>query len=355
MGKHAAKNNFGTDIQQNIKKNRRRYTIGLIGLWLVLAVVIGGIVALTLTRSNKVVRTVRVVIPRGYSSAQIADKLAEEGLISNAYTFRVFVAFNKVDDRFMPGNYRLKTSMSYTDIADKLMAGPKKSYYSVSIPEGLTLKEINERLAKASGRPADDFKAVTNGADINKYDFKSLPTGATSLEGYLFPKTYQFEKKTPPKKIVERLLHQFELETGMLDWSPATAKSLSRHEIIVIASLIEKEAKVPEERPLMAAVIYNRIALGMPLQIDATIQYVLPERKTELSLADTKISSPYNTYMQKGLPPGPIASPGVDSIKAALAPAQVDYLYYVLTTADGHHTFSRNYSDFLKAKNQANR
>jgi len=352
-GKHVLKTN--TEVRP--KKGGRKkvyYIIGIISLWIVLLAVIGSIAAIILRRPpSRKVKTALVIISRGLDSSQIANKLAQEGIVGNAYTFRFYAIYNNVDDHLLPGKYRLSSNMSYREIVKKLVAGPKKTFTKVIIPEGFTLKEVNSRLAESTGRSIESFRAATSGSAIYKYNFRYLPTGAKNLEGYLFPKTYQFEKTFSAKKIIDRLLYQFQLETENLDWSLAEQKSLSRNDIITIASLIEKEAKVPEERSLMSAVIYNRLALGMPLQIDATIQYVLPERKGVLTEADTRYSSPYNTYLNKGLPPGPIANPGIDSIKAALAPAQVDYLYYVLTSPDGRHTFTRNYAEFLKAKRQA--
>lgn len=348
VGKHAVKA-IKTDFGP--KKNRRRiYIFGLFGLWILLVAVVGAALYLTLARPKPKVITATVTIPRGYTSAQIADRLAERGLISSAFTFRLYASFNRIDDRLLPGSYVLHSNMTYDEIAAKLTTGPKKKYIKVVIPEGFTLKEINERLARLTSRPVGEFTAVTEGAFVKKYDYKFLPDGAANLEGYLFPKTYVFEKKTSPKKIINRLLYQFQLETNALDWSPATARGLGKNEIVTIASLIEKEAKVPEERPLMAAVIYNRLALGMPLQIDASVQYVLPERKIQLTIEDTKVDSPYNTYLRQGLPPGPVANPGFDSIKAALNPAPVDYLYYVLTSPDGRHTFTNNPAEFEAAK-----
>lgn len=354
-GKHAVKSEITGEIIGKTKVKRRTYIVGIIALWLILAAILGTVAFLAVSRPRSKVVAAKVSIPSGFTSAQIARRLAEKGLISSAYTFRIYSAFNKVDGQFLPGSYFLRSDMSYAQIADKLTAGPKKTYIKVIIPEGFTLDQVNERLATELARPVKDFKAATIGANISGYDFTLMPAGATSLEGYIFPKTYMVEKKDSPKKIIGRMLHQFQVETGSLDWSPATSKSLSKNDIITIASLIEKEAKVPEERSLMAAVIYNRLAKGMPLQIDATVQYALPQRKPLLTDRDLKVQSPYNTYLHPGLPPGPIANPGIDSIKAALAPAPVDYLYYVLTSPDGHHTFAHNYSDFLQAKKRAGR
>ncbi len=364
-GKHSAKHRLKTDkayIKVNNKsrapKRRGRiasYLFGFIGLIIIIGFIAGSFVVLKDDRSaGNGVATATINIPKGFSSTDIAAKLAEEGIIKNAFSFRIYATLNNIDDRFLPGDYSLNSDMTFEEIADKLTTGPKRESVTVVIPEGFTIDQVNQRLAEVFEKDKSDFEAVTEGEVINDYDFTSLPMGAKNLEGYLFPKTYTFEKNDDPKKVVGKLLSQFDLETKSLDWSYAEQKGLSKKEILIIASLIEKEAKVPEERPLMAAVVYNRINIGMPLQIDATIQYVLPKRKEVLTIEDTKFDSPYNTYLNRDLPPGPISNPGVDSIKAALAPAQVDYLYYVLTSPDGSHTFTSNYSDFLKAKKQMN-
>ncbi len=322
-------------------------------LWLAL----GAVVFFLLTVFNQPRKVehkpVVIYIRKGLNSRQIANLLVKHKVVANSLTFRIYASYNQVDYRLLPGTYQLKTNMPYNEVIRKLTKGPKKSYVKIVIPEGFTLKEIVARLSDKTGRPAQQFYQATQGNQILKYNFPYLPAGANSLEGYLFPKTYTFETKVKPRQIIERMLRQFKIETQNLDWSLAEEKSMSRHEMITIASLIEKEAKVPEERPLVAAVIYNRLARNMPLQIDATVQYALPERKTQLNYQDYKVNSPYNTYLHTGLPPGPIASPGLDSINAALHPAAVDYLYYVLTSPDGRHTFTNNYQDFLKAKKQA--
>jgi len=365
-GKHSAKHRLKTDktiLKTNnkkfVKKRKGRlisYLFGLIGLLIIVGFIAGSFVAFQGNGStgNNKAATATINIPKGFSSTDIAERLAEEGIIKNAFTFRIYASLNNIDGRFLPGDYTLNSEMTFDEIADKLTSGPKRETVTVVIPEGYTIDQVNQRLADVFKRDKSEFEAVTKGSAINDYELTTLPAGAKDLEGYLFPKTYTFEKNDDPKKVVKKLLSQYELETKSLDWSSAEQRGLSKKDIVIIASLIEKEAKVPEERPLMAAVIYNRIELGMPLQIDATIQYVLPERKEVLTIEDTKYDSPYNTYQKQGLPPGPIANPGVDSMKAALAPAQVDYLYYVLTSPDGSHTFTSNYDEFLEAKKQMN-
>ncbi|MDP1809557.1 MAG: endolytic transglycosylase MltG [Actinomycetota bacterium] len=299
-------------------------------------------------------RTIKVTVERGQNTAQIAAKLARAGVISNAYTFRVYAGVTQTEARLQPGHYRFKTGLTYYQILKELTKARAVKLVSVVIPEGFTAKQIAERLSAKTKRPPADFYEYISGQGVPQVRPSELPPELNTVEGYLFPKTYQFAQRAHPRAIISRMIDQFQLETASVDWTFAQQKNLTHHQIVTVASLIEREAKVPEERPLMAAVIYNRLAKGMPLQIDATVQYLLPRQKAALTEQDLKIASPYNTYQQTGLPPGPIASPGIDSIKAALAPAPVDYIYYVLTSPDGHHTFTNNYNEFLAAKRRAN-
>lgn len=322
-------------------------------LWLLLVSAVAGIVYFGIFRPRPRLRVVAVTIEAGLNTAQIADKLADAGVISNAHTFRVYAALTQTEARLQPGKYRFKTDQTYYEILKKLTSKPKLKLVTVVVPEGFTAGQIGKRLAKITKRPPADFNEYIRGQGVPQVRPNELPAELNTVEGYLFPKTYEFEERAHPRAIISRMIEQFNRETASIDWTFANDKKLTRHQIITVASLIEREAKAPDERPLVAAVIYNRLAKGMPLQLCATVQYLLPEPKDVLTEEDLKIASPYNTYQQTGLPPGPIANPGIDSIKAALAPAQVDYLYYVLTSPDGHHTFTNNYNEFLRAKRGA--
>ena len=177
-----------------------------------------------------------------------------------------------------------------------------------------------------------------------------------STEGFLFAKRYEFEKGIGAPGIVDRLLEQYLIETEGLDFAGAQERlKLTEYQLVTVASLVEKESANPEERPVIASVIYNRIRADMPLQIDATVQYAIGEPKEELSLADLEVRSPYNTYENPGLPPGPIASPSRESLEAALNPAQTGHLYYVLEADGERHFFTDDYEEFLEAKRAAGR
>lgn len=291
---------------------------------------------------------VKVQIKTGSSSDQIATILADQGVVNNALLFKLYIGRRNAQDKLQAGEYELMTRMSYADALAKLLKGPFIKYYTVVIPEGFTVDQTADKIAKESPIKKQDF---LDAAVRSKYDFPFLKNiSDDSLEGYLFPKTYTVTDKTTAEDLVTLMLRQFNKEVMSLDMSFATKRNLSLNQILTVASIIEKEVKKPNERALVSAVIYNRLDRGMLLQIDATVEYALPEHKESLSYADLEVDSPYNTYKNPGLPPGPICSPGLASVEAALAPAPVNYLYYVLTGEDGSHTFTATYEEFSKIK-----
>lgn len=352
-----------TRMQKKHLRKKERWHVGLLALkaakWIVrwsLMFIIVALIAFLIYQwqlPRAPGESVEVDIPAGTTLDGVSQILHEERVISSAFTFKLLAKYQGVEGDILPGEYRFRENMNPSAVLKLLSKGPEVSTVKVTIPEGFTVGQIADRLAKKTPfdggeflRLAEDFQGASEFAFLD-----SNPT--PSLEGYLFPETYQVRKETDAEGLIEMLLHQFGEETAGLKWSLATKKGLTLHQVITLASLVEKEARQPDERPLMSAVIHNRLAKKMPLQIDATIQYVLPERKSRLTEADLKTRSPYNTYLNQGLPPGPISNPGRASIEAALEPAPVDYLYYVLTDDEGGHTFTNNYEDFLKAKRGA--
>lgn len=221
--------------------------------------------------------------------------------------------------------------------------------YKVVVPEGLTIKQTGDRVESQCKISAVDFTSATNEGD---YVYGFLKDAGGNLEGFLFPKTYTVTGKTSARALVNMMLSQYRKETKGLDWARATARGMSQYQTLIIASLIEKEARLPEERPVIASVIYNRLNAAMKLQIDATVQYALGKWKQALSYKDLEVDSPYNTYKIKGLPPAPICSPGYESIRAALYPATTNYLYYILTSPEGRHSFTNDYQQFLRWKEE---
>jgi UPF0755 protein len=294
-----------------------------------------------------------VVIKPGSSTSEIAEVLTEAGVVDNAWQFKLYIKRNKAETKIKAGEYHLKTGLSYKDALTLLLKGPKTRYYSITIPEGFTLKEIADVVGSKTSISKQEFLTFA-GKDYYDLSFLSeIPSD--SLEGYLFPKTYLITERMNAHDVIKMMLLQFQKEVSPLDFTWAKGRNLSLHQVITVASMIEKEVKIQEERSEVAAVIYNRLNKGMLLQIDATVQYALPERKPQLSYDDLKVPSLYNTYLNPGLPPGPIASPGLASIQAALKPANVDYLFYVLTGEDGSHTFTSSYEEFSRIKEERGR
>ena len=291
---------------------------------------------------------VLVVIEEGESASQIAGKLHAGRVITSATLFRVLAWVQGRQDDFKPGHYLFHPGMHYGEVFAILEAGPNNQA-RLTLPEGLTVAQTAERVAQVLPVSADEFVSATTSGD---YAVSHIPADRQrNLEGFLFPKTYDLAVDVSAREVVETLLRQFDSETAGLDWARASGLGISPYQAVIIASLIEREAVLDEERPLVAAVIHNRLRKDMFLQIDATVQYALPEWKETLTYADLETPSPYNTYLHKGLPPAPICSPGLRSIQAALDPASVDYLYYV-ATGDGGHFFTADYNEFLRVKEE---
>lgn len=294
---------------------------------------------------------VRVVIEEGESASSIGRKLHEKGVVTSATLFRFLAWAQGRQGRFRAGHYLLYPGMRYGEVFSLLEAGPNNQV-RLTIPEGLTVAQTAEVAARATGMDPGEFLEAAAAGD---YEVPILPEEQrNNLEGLLFPKTYDLSADITARELVEVLLRQFQVETAGLDWSRAEELGVSPYQVIIIASLIEREAALDSERPLVASVIYNRLRLGMPLQIDASVQYALPEWKAVLTYEDLKTPSPYNTYLHKGLPPAPICSPGLASIRAALEPADTDYLYYV-ATGNGGHFFTSDYQEFLRVKEEVQR
>ncbi len=328
-----------------------RWIIAVFVLAAILAIL--AVVGFVYYQNSRTSETVKVSIKPGATTEDISGLLAKNDVIDNAFLFRLYVKRNKADEKLQAGEYHLETNMSYKQALDKLVKGPFMKYYRVVFPEGLTVEEIAETVDSKTPISKEDFIAA---AVKSKHDQPFLSGIRTeSLEGYLFPKTYTVTEKTTASDFVDLMLWQFQKETNVLDFSFAKNRGLDVYQIITIASMIEKEVQLDEERPRVSSVIYNRLDQEMLLQMCSTVQYVLPVRKKELTYSDLEIDSPYNTYKYTGIPPGPIANPGIDAIKAALDPVKADYLYFVLTGEDGSHTFTSSYEEFEKIKREQGR
>ena len=288
----------------------------------------------------------RVIIPRGASFAQAADSLARTGLIGSPKMFRLYGRVTGGDRNIKPGTYLLKHGTPWKDIVSALNGG-HGLVNTITIPEGYTLLQITPLLARTLKVPMDSVQAaVRDTALLARLDIPN-PT----LEGYVFPDTYAFPVGTTARQAVREMVYSFERR-----WRPEWDSSLvdlkiNRNDLVTMASIVEREARLPEERPVIAAVYYNRLRKGMLLQADPTIQYALGHHVGRVLYKDLEIASPYNTYIHKGLPPGPVASPGVASLAAAANPANVPYLYFV-ASKDGHHEFRMTLEEHTSAIRQ---
>ena len=295
---------------------------------------------------------VTVAVEQGDTLSSVADKLEEADVIGSSLLFELEARYDGWDKEIKPGEYQFRPGEEREEILKTLSSGDSISAFTITIPEGLTLEQTARVVEEESGVPAGEFEAAAKKTD---YDYAFLDDqDIETTEGFLFPKKYEFEGEKSAEQIVDRLLEQYLVEKRELDFEAAKKRfNLTEYELVTVASLVEKESANPEERSLIAGVIYNRIRSGMPLQIDATVQYVLGKPKEDLSLDDLEVESPYNTYKNRGLPPGPIANPSRESIRAALEPAETDYLYYVLEADGKEHFFTDDYDEFLETKEAA--
>lgn len=282
-------------------------------------------------------------IESGQGLNQIARKLEQDGLVRDARAVRVLARYRGDDRKLQVGEYEVSASWSTSTILDRLTSGRVKTYELV-IPEGTRASEIGVKLEAAGLTTAEEFAAVVSDADFAK----SLGIEQPSLEGYLYPETYRIPRHLSAQAIARVFVEQFERVWKQLE-AIAAKQSLSRHEIVTLASIVEKETAAPEERPLIAAVFHNRLKKRMRLETDPTVIYGIQNFDGNIRRVDLRDdSNPYNTYRISGLPPGPIASPGVDALRAVLEPAESDFLYFV-SRNDGTHKFSRTYPEHNQA------
>jgi UPF0755 protein len=284
-------------------------------------------------------RPLKVTIPEGAGAGQVAAVLKRDGVILSSTWFRLLVKVTGTGRRIMPGEYPLREKMSAEEALWRLTHSTYVSSIRVVIPEGWRLEQIAERLEANGVCKAEPFIALAK---------------AQKAEGWLFPSTYHLKKNTPPQEVINLLKLEFERQTKPL-FSKGFPEGLDERKVLVLASIVEREAVDDSERPLIAAVYMNRYRRGMPLEADPTTQYALGYGqaygwwKKALTYKDLKFKSPYNTYVVGGLPPGPICNPGLSSISAAMAPANLDALYFV-ADRKGKHIFNASFKEHLKAK-----
>jgi UPF0755 protein len=290
---------------------------------------------------------VTVVVPSGATAVKIGEVLKAAGVVKST---GAFTDAARSDDRaktIQPGSYRLKLKMSGKDALASLLDPKSRIRGQVTIPEGLTLKGILATISTKTKIPLADLEAAAA-----KPKTLGLPAYAEGhVEGFLFPATYDILPDATATAVLTTMVNRFEQEATTLGLvERAKQVNLTPFEAVVVASMIERETKYADEGPKIARVIYNRLKQKQPLQIDATVQYLLPKQKPRLLNSDLTIASPYNTYLHTGLPPGAISSPGTKSLEAALTPAKGAWRWYVVTDATGHHEFADTEAEFLRLK-----
>jgi UPF0755 protein len=294
-----------------------------------------------------------ISIRRGWAANKIAQHLADEKIIKNSNAFLIYTQSLNRGAILKAGDYKLSPSMTVEELTGILSDG--KIFVDtirVTIPEGFELRQMKEKFVIMGLVEEEELDQALN----KKYDYwflQHMDEKNYNLEGYLFPDTYEFQRDASGEYIVDTMLKRFDMVFTEQYKEKAKELGMSVEEIIILASIIEREAVVERERPIISGVFHNRLGINMMLQSCATVQYVLGERKPILSYDDIKINSPYNTYTNYGLPPTPIASPGQASIQAALYPQKSDYLFFV-AKRDGSHTFTKTYEEHLRAQRNNN-
>jgi UPF0755 protein len=280
-----------------------------------------------------------VIVPNGATFGQVASLLRERGVLAHPFVFRLLARLRRVDSDVKAGEYRFPAHQTSDAVLQRLVRGEQFAVW-VTIPEGYTAREIAQTLASRSLGDAARYERTflrSGGVGIDGAQTRSL-------EGYLFPSTYLIPIDDSPEAVASILVDQFRRELPADAERRARALGRSVPDVVTVASLIEREGKVDQDRPLIASVIYNRLRLGMPLEVDAAIEYTFPEHHDVITKRDLAIDSPYNTYRHTGLPPTPIANPGKASLDAAFGPATSDYLYYV-AKSDGHSVFAKTLAE----------
>lgn len=295
-------------------------------------------------------RTVEVVIPEGVGTAQIGDLLEAKGVIRSAFGFRVAAYLEDGAEEIQAGRYLLPVGLTAPDALRALLGdGPVTDFVMVTFPEGSWLSDFARVLDRETHISGDDFlELATTSAGPSLSPIK--PPDVATMEGLLFPSTYQVVEDDTARSLLRRLARELVAQMEDLDLSAVEAMGYSPYEVVIVASMVEAEAGVEQDRARIARVIYNRLDAGIPLGIDATVIYALGEHKQVLTRTDLEVDSPYNTRIVAGLPPTPIGAPGAASLAAAAAPAEGDWLYYVLADCEGRHAFSETYAEFLEDK-----
>ena len=338
--------NTGRTLRKKRAKNTGRT---LIILLLIIVIALASVFISTIKKPLKISQSEVVNVEEGDSFYSIINSLSNEKKIKSPFIIKIYAKLTGLDLEVVPGSHTLEKGMSVKDIAKTLKDINNANAITITIPEGFNIEDIATRVEEKGICTKDEFLSAVKSYPLPSY-VKDNPDKRYNLEGFLFPDTYNFEIGVEPEYIIETMIKRFEEV-----WNEITEgidiKEDDIEKIINVASIIEKEARVDEDRPLIASVIYNRLEQDMPLQIDATVIYAHGYYIENVRNRHLAIESKYNTYLHKGLPVGPICNPGAPSIKAALNPANTNYLFYLLASDDEHY-FTDNYDDFLKKKEE---
>jgi UPF0755 protein len=299
-------------------------------------------------------RVITVDVEPGMGASAVADMLAEQGVIRSAASFRITARLNPdLAGRIQTGSYELIAGTDNEEILEILAEGPPPpEVFRVTIPEGLTVEQTLERFAESGPHDVEALRAALAGVPLPEWVPPDLPEGAQPFEGLLFPNTYDFRMDSDAQAVLARLVEETERVLEQVTPPP----DLTAYQTLIMASLVEREARIRDEQPTISSVMHNRLASGMRLEIDATVLYALGEHRERVLYEDLEVDSPWNTYRNDGLPPTPISGAGEEAIRAAAEPAATDYLFYVVTNPEtGEHGFSRTFEEHQQKIREARR
>lgn len=289
-----------------------------------------------------------IMIKEGMTTADIATLLHEKKLVKDPEAFRMEARFKNLADKLQAGPYQIEGGLSNSQIVDVMVKGHIKQI-RFTVPEGFTVVKTAKKLEAEGLGKADKFIAAAKDYAPYAYMQTDNPNVLFKAEGFIFPATYDFPVGISEEEMLKIMVEQFDKKMQKSGVAKTVQeKNLNMRDVVNMAAMVEMEAVFPEEQPRIAGVFLKRVAIGMPIQSDTTIQYILGAQKEIITFADTEIQNPYNTYQNMGLPPGPIASPGLKAIQAVLAPEDNEYLYFV-AEKDGHHRFTKTYEEHLQA------
>ena len=301
------------------------------------------------------IKVIEVTIPQGSSASQISSILDSTGIVTSGLAFELYLRNENLTDKLRPGTYEIQNNLSFEDITSILLKGPPLKTYTITIPEGLWLSETLSTISAQTGYDVSQLQnSLISGQVVSKYLPNNDYTELQNWEGLLFPNTYQIDIESNGETILQTLVNELEIRFENLTSTQSIPDWITTPtQFFTVASLIEAESKLDEDRPLVSSVIKNRLDESMLLQIDATVLYSLQKRKSQVLLIDLQIDSPYNTYKYTSLPPTPISGFGERSMNAIMNTPENNYIYYLLTDINGKMTFTNNYEEFINLKNKA--